>query len=266
AYGAEPGSKRDDPVPMGTEARVGDYAVTVLEVTPNADAMVAEANQFNDPPAEGRQYVIARVSITYVGADSGTPWVNLSFRAVGNRNVGYSIGGDGCGVVPDGLSDTPELFEGGQIETNVCWSIETVDVDSLVMYAEQYFADGGRVWFSLDATAKPPMSGQKHQASATATPDSKASAGTVVEVETVDVAFQPRDLHIPADTDVTIVVTNKGVLQHDFVIEAEGISSGVLDSGDSTKIVVNLPAGTYQFWCTLPGHKESGMVGTLIVE
>lgn len=162
AYGAEPGSKRDDPVPMGTEARVGDYAVTVLDVTPNADAMVAAANQFNDPPAEGRQFFIARVSITYVGADSGTPWINLSFRAVGNRNVGYSTGDDRCGVVPDGLSDTPELFEGGQIETNVCWSIETVDVDSLVMYAEQYFADGGRVWFSLDATAKPPMSGQKH--------------------------------------------------------------------------------------------------------
>jgi uncharacterized cupredoxin-like copper-binding protein len=24
-------------------------------------------------------------------------------------------------------------------------------------------------------------------------------------------------------------------------------------------------AGTYEFWCTVPGHKEAGMIGKLIV-
>jgi uncharacterized cupredoxin-like copper-binding protein len=31
-------------------------------------------------------------------------------------------------------------------------------------------------------------------------------------------------------------------------------------------VVINLPAGTYQFWCTVPGHRDAGMTGTLTVE
>ena len=36
--------------------------------------------------------------------------------------------------------------------------------------------------------------------------------------------------------------------------------------GETQEIVVNAPAGTYEYYCNVPGHKQAGMVGTLTVE
>ena len=55
-----------------------------------------------------------------------------------------------CGVIPDAIDDTGETFPGGSIEGNVCWSVRTEDVGSLVMIAEESFTmDEERVFFSL---------------------------------------------------------------------------------------------------------------------
>ena len=71
---------------------------------------------------------------------------------------------------------------------------------------------------------------------------------------------------MPADTDVTIHLTNEGMLQHDFVIEDTDFRTELLNGGESDEIVVNLPAGEYTYYCSVAGHREAGMVGTLTVE
>jgi uncharacterized cupredoxin-like copper-binding protein len=88
---------------------------------------------------------------------------------------------------------------------------------------------------------------------------------TLVHVTAVDIAFERTALSIMADTDVTIVVTNKGVLQHDFVIEGTDYATELLDGGASAEVVVNLPAGTYTYYCSVSGHRTAGMSGTLTV-
>jgi uncharacterized cupredoxin-like copper-binding protein len=110
--------------------------------------------------------------------------------------------------------------------------------------------------------ATPSASGGKE----TQKPASDGAGATEIALTTMDIKFEPKELTIPANTDVTITVTNDGVLQHDFAIEDQGIESGLLNTGESADVVVNLPPGTYRFVCTVPGHKEAGMVGTLIVE
>jgi uncharacterized cupredoxin-like copper-binding protein len=81
----------------------------------------------------------------------------------------------------------------------------------------------------------------------------------------VDIAFDPKELSIAADTDVTITVTNAGALQHDFVIEGTDYATELLNGGDTAELVVNLPAGEYVYFCSVPGHREAGMQGTLTV-
>jgi len=85
-------------------------------------------------------------------------------------------------------------------------------------------------------------------------------------VKTVDIAFEPKELSIPADTDVEITVTNAGVLQHDFIIEDTDFGTELLDGGSEATITVNLAAGEYTYFCSVPGHREAGMEGTLTVE
>jgi outer membrane protein assembly factor BamB len=104
-------------------------------------------------------------------------------------------------------------------------------------------------------------------ATAEASPEGATPAGAAgaVEVHTVDLAFEPKELSIAADTDVTITVVNKGALQHDFIIENTDFGTEILDGGASTELVVNLSAGTYTYFCSVPGHREAGMQGTLTV-
>ncbi len=69
-----------------------------------------------------------------------------------------------------------------------------------------------------------------------------------------------------ADTEATITVTNAGTTVHDLTFEGIDVKSGYLNPGESVTLSVNLPAGSYTFYCTIPGHRPAGMVGALIVE
>jgi uncharacterized cupredoxin-like copper-binding protein len=85
-------------------------------------------------------------------------------------------------------------------------------------------------------------------------------------VTTVDLAFEPKEFTIAADTDVTVTITNDGALQHDFTIDELDVASDLFDGGSSGTVTINAPAGTYEFYCSVPGHKEAGMIGTLTVQ
>lgn len=115
----------------------------------------------------------------------------------------------------------------------------------------------------VDAT---PGVGTPEVADPCATPVAEGE-GDIIVVEFVDIAFVQNEITIPADTDVTFQFVNQGHMQHDFKIDDPEVYSGMLNGGEeSEEMVVNLPAGEYEFYCTVPGHKEGGMVGTLIVE
>jgi outer membrane protein assembly factor BamB len=106
--------------------------------------------------------------------------------------------------------------------------------------------------------------------SAEATPESaeatSAGGGTSFQLNAIDIGFDPKELTIPANTDVTITFTNTGVLQHDFVIDELSIKSDLLNGGDTATVTINAPAGTYEYYCSVPGHRDAGMVGTLTVQ
>jgi uncharacterized cupredoxin-like copper-binding protein len=68
---------------------------------------------------------------------------------------------------------------------------------------------------------------------------------------------------------VTIDFTNTSSLAHNVTIESSsGTQVGATPTfqGGSKKLSVNLKAGTYKFFCTVPGHRQAGMEGTLTVQ
>jgi uncharacterized cupredoxin-like copper-binding protein len=68
---------------------------------------------------------------------------------------------------------------------------------------------------------------------------------------------------------VSIEFNNPQELQHDVAIEDSGgevLGETELVAGGSATTTVNLKPGTYTFFCTVPGHREAGMEGTLTVK
>ncbi len=68
---------------------------------------------------------------------------------------------------------------------------------------------------------------------------------------------------------VTVDFKNPQGLPHDVAIENESgktIGQTSLVSEEETSTTVNLKPGTYHFFCTVPGHREDGMEGTLTVK
>lgn len=68
---------------------------------------------------------------------------------------------------------------------------------------------------------------------------------------------------------VTIDFTNPQALPHDVKIESssgEEIGGTETVAEGSESATVNLKPGTYTFYCSVPGHREAGMEGTLVVK
>lgn len=121
-----------------------------------------------------------------------------------------------------------------------------------------------------------------------------SGAGNASEVQNVtleakDLAFAPANLEVTAGEPVRLTLQNSGALEHDFSImefplEGEAAEAGgsgheaghgegdepdlhvaALGGTSATLDFTPTKAGTYEFWCTVPGHKEAGMFGTLVV-
>jgi len=67
---------------------------------------------------------------------------------------------------------------------------------------------------------------------------------------------------------VTIDFSNPSMLEHDVAIEQNGkqIAVSQLIASSKTSVSADLAPGTYTFLCTVPGHAEAGMEGTLVVK
>lgn len=101
-----------------------------------------------------------------------------------------------------------------------------------------------------------------------ATPESggDASAEGGLEIEAFEMGYSETEITVqPGDT---ITMTNTGVLEHDFTVDELGIHEVTPTGGDTVTITIpeDAEAGEYEFYCSVAGHKEAGMLGTLTVE
>jgi uncharacterized cupredoxin-like copper-binding protein len=80
-------------------------------------------------------------------------------------------------------------------------------------------------------------------------------------------AFAPSVIETKAGETTRIVFDNQGTIAHDFEIPDLEIVIETTNAGNKGEITFVAPsmAGSYDFICSIPGHKEAGMVGQLIV-
>ncbi|WP_026380958.1 cupredoxin domain-containing protein [Afifella pfennigii] len=98
--------------------------------------------------------------------------------------------------------------------------------------------------------------------------------------------FKPGQVDVEAGEAIRFVLRNEGVLDHEFVIgTAESNTAHAMEMMDDPDMVhesanaKRVPtgasaslqwqfteAGTYEYSCSIPGHREAGMVGTILVK
>ena len=94
-----------------------------------------------------------------------------------------------------------------------------------------------------------------------------AQAGPPVALDVVatEFKFQPAELKMDAPGELTITLQNKGVVEHDLTIEGVPGKAYAKAGGTGKGVFKITRAGTYTFFCSIPGHKDAGMKGTLVV-
>jgi uncharacterized cupredoxin-like copper-binding protein len=67
---------------------------------------------------------------------------------------------------------------------------------------------------------------------------------------------------------VTLRSLNKSATPHDIAVTGGGLDQigPVVSNGGTSTVSVTLKAGTYTFYCSVPGHRQAGMQGTLTVK
>ncbi len=146
-----PGSSRGEAAPIATAIELAGWRVTVTEVVPDATELILSENSFNEPPKEGHQFVLVTIEATYDGdSESSTLSSDLMFQVVGPANVAYDYEAR-CGSIPDEVETFRDVFRGGTISGNLCWSVLSSDAAALAMYGEPSFSfdEGERRWWSL---------------------------------------------------------------------------------------------------------------------
>ena len=81
-------------------------------------------------------------------------------------------------------------------------------------------------------------------------------------------AYTETEVTAPAGND-TIEFDNPASLGHDVVIEDDDgneVAKTDLIASSTTTTTADLKPGTYTFFCSVPGHRDAGMEGTLTVK
>jgi hypothetical protein len=151
--GSPAGAKgdRSNPVPVGAIADIGSgWRLQILNVNPDAAAVVAAENQFNEPPPAGSTLTLVTVALGYFGLDDPKSAFDTTISAVGAGNV--ELTGE-CGVLPQELDSFGEIFAGGVVVGNICFVTTPSDAGALQVYASGGFFGGDQVF--LDASTAP---------------------------------------------------------------------------------------------------------------
>lgn len=79
--------------------------------------------------------------------------------------------------------------------------------------------------------------------------------------------YEPSIISATVGQPVTVTYTNTGAYPHDFVIDELSVQSPTIQPGQTeTFSFTPDQVGDFSFYCSLPTHRDKGMVGTISVK
>ncbi|HZJ51730.1 MAG TPA: cupredoxin domain-containing protein [Actinomycetota bacterium] len=93
---------------------------------------------------------------------------------------------------------------------------------------------------------------------------SSESGSSSTSVTAKEYKFNPSDITVDA-SPFTLELKNEGTIEHDVSVKGTDVVI-LAKASEAATGEVELDPGTYTFFCSVPGHREEGMEGTLTVE
>ena len=125
--------------------------------------------------------------------------------------------------------------------------------------SESHAAEGSKT----TATTAPSQATTPSTTAPSTTESTTAAPAAPKIVAVTEVEFK---IELPSTTvapgTYTFDLTNKGDVGHDLVFNGPGVDNEktpVIDPGKTAKLTVDLKIGTYDVYCSVPGHKQAGM-------
>jgi uncharacterized cupredoxin-like copper-binding protein len=140
---------------------------------------------------------------------------------------------------------------------------------ALLLAALALVACGGGSDSTSEATTTAPETAQETETEKEAEGGTAGAASVEFEADpSGNLAFTTDEATSKAGK-VTVNFTNQSAVPHDVALEDEAgetiaQTETVAEGTDST--TANLKPGKYTFYCTVPGHRQAGMEGTLTVK
>lgn len=88
---------------------------------------------------------------------------------------------------------------------------------------------------------------------------------TRLDMTAKEFTFSPAKITIDAPGELTVNLANKGVVEHDIVFEGMPGRALAAAGKDASATFMAEKAGTFTYFCSIPGHRDAGMVGVLTV-
>ncbi len=121
---------------------------------------------------------------------------------------------------------------------------------------------------SSSATTSPAATPATTSSSATTAPSSASQSLSLEANREGQLEYNKTSLSANAGK-LSIAFTNNSPLAHNVTIEAAGgkiVGATPTFQGGTKVLTLDLQAGTYKFFCSVPGHRQAGMEGTLTVK
>ena len=139
---------RENPAPAGSTIVLSDNSGEIYEIafgaaTLDAGAVIAAENMFNEPADAGSQYLLVPITFTYVGTETGTPWLDVSFAFVSAAGTTHDTTSTFV-VAPMPLTDINELYPGATATANLVLMVPSADIEKGALtvsplFGEKYF-------------------------------------------------------------------------------------------------------------------------------
>jgi uncharacterized cupredoxin-like copper-binding protein len=204
--------------------------------------------------AKGKQLFTQKCGACHTLADAGTkgtigPNLDDAFK----QSVADGLGRD---TIEGVVSEQIKLPEGGQMPANLVEGDDRKAVAAYVADVVGKESSGGTTPADGGAT------GQGGEA--------KANAKSEVEIPTDpsgQLRFEFKSASAKAGK-VTLRSKNESPVPHDISLKGGGVDEqgDQVSNGGTSRITATVKAGTYTFYCSVPGHEQAGMKGTLTVK